>query len=154
MTPYRRSFPRTRERLRQSNNKNAAVPKACPNGTAANTSGAPDYSGGATEYGVDRNGNPLKFAYQQTASGTSFDPWGFTAATQFAPPGQRWTIPKNSYIDVISPRYGTNVVVQITDTGALGTGDVIDLSAAGMQALTGHAFDQTQVNIYRFTPHQ
>jgi rare lipoprotein A (peptidoglycan hydrolase) len=121
---------------------------ACPAGTSANTSGKPDYTGGATEYGVNPDGSLTRFAGRHTASGPIFDPWGYTAATIAGPKGS-FTIPKNSYVDVVSiPNSANNVVVKITDTGALGPGDVIDLSAAGMKQLTGKAYNSVQVNIF------
>jgi len=125
----------------------------CPPGTHANTSGTPDYQGGATEYGVNADGSPTRFAGRITASGSIFDPWGYTAATIQGPPGARWTIPKNTFLNVVSANSPTaNVVVQITDTGTLGPGDVIDLSAGAMKTLTGKAFNSVPVNIYACRP--
>jgi len=121
----------------------------CPPGTYADTSGAPDYQGGATEYGVNADGTPTIFAGRRTASGTIFNPWGYTAATIQGPPGARWTIPKNTFLNVVSANNpAANVVVQVTDTGILGPGDVIDLSAAAMQTLTGKAFNSVPVKMY------
>lgn len=49
----------------------------------------------------------------------------------------KWGIPKNPYVNVVNQADPSgNVVVKITDTGALGDGDVIDLSAAAMKTLT------------------
>jgi RHS repeat-associated protein len=121
----------------------------CPPGTYADTSGTPDYQGGATEYGVNADGTPTRFAGRRTASGSIFDPWGYTAATIQGPKGARWTIPKNTFLNVVSANNpAANVVVQITDTGILGPGDVIDLSAAAMKTLTGKPFNSVPVKIY------
>lgn len=121
----------------------------CPSGTYADTSGTPDYQGGATEYGVNADGTPTRFAGRRTASGSIFDPWGYTAATIQGPPGARWTIPKNTFLNVVSASNpAANVVVQVTDTGILGPGDVIDLSAGAMKTLTGKPFNSIPVKMY------
>jgi RHS repeat-associated protein len=119
----------------------------CPPGTTANTSKTPDYTGGATEYGVKRDGSYTRFAFKPTASGPPFNPWGYTAASKITKGNQ--LIPMYAYVDVVSANNpSANVVVQITDNGPLGTDDIIDLSAAAMQQLTGKAFDSISVNIY------
>ena len=131
----------------------AASHTNCPPGTTADTSGDPDYTGGASEYGVNQNGSLTRFAGRRTASGKIFNPWGYTAATRAGANGEFAIFPKFSYVNVVSAANPTkNVVVQITDTGALGTDDLLDLSAGAMKQLTGKAFNRVPVNIYPCHP--
>ena len=77
-------------------------------------------TGQASWYGADHQG-------KQTASGTSYDQAGLTAAHP--------TLPFGSKIKVTNLANGKSVDVEITDRGPFGGNRIIDLSQAAAKAL-------------------
>ena len=77
-------------------------------------------TGAASWYGTDHQG-------KQTASGSSFDPSGLTAAHP--------TLPFGSKIKVTNLANGKTVEVEITDRGPASGNRIIDLSQAAAKAL-------------------
>ncbi|HEY1750653.1 MAG TPA: septal ring lytic transglycosylase RlpA family protein [Caulobacteraceae bacterium] len=134
--------------------ENTPQKNVCPAGTTANTSGKPDFSGGATEYGQNANGTADQFANQKTANGEMMDPTAMTAASVRlrGPNGGLLSTPLirigTSLVVSVPSNPSKSVVVRVNDTGRLGTGVILDLTPAAMKALTGKAYNRTQVNAY------
>jgi len=95
-------------------------PSDGPSATSGRGASRYDEVGYATWYGNELAGG-------RTASGTSFDPKGFTAAHR--------TLPLGSYVEVTALDTGRTILVQVNDRGPRQGNLLIDLSHGAAQAL-------------------
>lgn len=93
-------------------------------------------TGLASYYGVEFHGKP-------TASGETYDMWGFTCAHP--------TLPFDTYLLVTNLENGNSVVVRVNDRGPFVEGRIIDLSynAARSLDMIGEGVVEVKVEVVR-----